>query len=354
MPVLGEPEQDNLLTGLVSKYSPSHSEYPAVRYLVNEMVEMGFQSFIDSAGNAVGEMGNGDNTLMLLGHIDTVPGDIPVRREGQHLYGRGTVDAKGPLASFVCAAASTGEIQGWRIVVVGAVEEEAATSKGARYLLDKYKPESVIIGEPSSWDRVTIGYKGRLLVDYALEREIGHTAGPGSSVCEDAHAFWHGITEYAAAHNAQHKRVFDQLTPSLRAMHSLDDGFIQKAALTIGFRIPLDYDTDILQHDLLVQAGDATVSFRGREAAYRAAKNTLLARCFIKAIQYEGGQLQFKVKSGTSDMNVVGAVWQCPIVAYGPGNSALDHTPNEHIDLDEYHKAVSVLSKVIIEFCSSG
>jgi LysW-gamma-L-lysine carboxypeptidase len=51
----------------------------------------------------------------------------------------------------------------------------------------------------------------------------------------------------------------------------------------------------------------------------------------------------FVVKTGTSDMNVVGPVWGCPIVAYGPGDSALDHTPHEQLDLREFWTAVQVL-----------
>ena len=46
-------------------------------------------------------------------------------------------------------------------------------------------------------------------------------------------------------------------------------------------------------------------------------------------------------------MNVVGPGWQCPIVAYGPGDSSLDHTPNEHIRLDEYWQAVVVLESAL-------
>jgi LysW-gamma-L-lysine carboxypeptidase len=42
-------------------------------------------------------------------------------------------------------------------------------------------------------------------------------------------------------------------------------------------------------------------------------------------------------------MNVVGPAWKCPIVAYGPGDSALDHTPDEHIEIGEFLKGVSVL-----------
>jgi [amino group carrier protein]-lysine/ornithine hydrolase len=60
------------------------------------------------------------------------------------------------------------------------------------------------------------------------------------------------------------------------------------------------------------------------------------------------------LKSGTSDMNVVGPVWQCPIVAYGPGDSALDHTPNEHLSVDEYWKAAQVVEHTIAAFSQAG
>lgn len=41
--------------------------------------------------------------MVLLGHVDTMPDHIPVRQEGDGLYGRGSVDAKGPLACFTAA-----------------------------------------------------------------------------------------------------------------------------------------------------------------------------------------------------------------------------------------------------------
>jgi len=337
------------LTGLVKKYSPSTQEENAVAYLVGCMAELGFRARVDGAGNAVGELGEGDYTLLLLGHIDTVPGFIDVRREGNTLYGRGTVDAKGPLATFVAAAARAGAQSGKRIIVVGAVEEEAATSKGACFLLDKLMPDAVVIGEPSRWDRLTVAYKGRLLIDYELTREIGHTAGPDGSACEGAFTFWQGVIERAAAYNTRRPRMFEQLAPSLRAMHSEDDGFRQTATLRVGFRLPQGIDIDALEHTIRDLAGDASLNFRGREVAYRASKSTPLARAFIKAIDAEGGSAQFKVKSGTSDMNVVGPVWNRPILAYGPGNSSLDHTPHEHINLEEYHRAIAVLARVLTE-----
>jgi LysW-gamma-L-lysine carboxypeptidase len=53
------------------------------------------------------------------------------------------------------------------------------------------------------------------------------------------------------------------------------------------------------------------------------------------------------MKSGTSDMNLAAPVWNCPTVAYGPGDSSLDHTPHEHILISEYQRAVKILADVL-------
>ena len=82
-------------------------------------------------------------------------------------------------------------------------------------------------------------------------------------------------------------------------------------------------------------------------SAYRAEKNTPLVRSFLAAIRQHGGSPTFTVKSGTSDMNLTAPVWQCPTVAYGPGDSDLDHTPHEHILISEYQRAIQVLAEVL-------
>jgi LysW-gamma-L-lysine carboxypeptidase len=40
-------------------------------------------------------------------------------------------------------------------------------------------------------------------------------------------------------------------------------------------------------------------------------------------------------------------VWRCPMVAYGPGDSKLDHTPQEHVVIEEYLAAIRVLTSVL-------
>jgi LysW-gamma-L-lysine carboxypeptidase len=318
------------------------------------MADHGLHAFVDAAGNAVGILDGGPGAngqpardIVLLGHIDTVGGDVPVRIEDGKLYGRGAVDAKGPLAAFVAAAAQLRPHPGWRIVVVGAVEEEAATSKGARFAATQYRPAFCIVGEPSAWNRITLGYKGRLLATVAVQRPMAHTAGPDASVCELVVDYWNRVRARVAEINAGRDRVWDQVLPSLRSFSSTSDGLQETAQMLLGFRLPLDVGPDALAAELRGLAQGVDVRCQGAEQAFRGDKNNALVRALLAAIRAQGQQPGFVLKTGTSDMNVVGPIWRCPIVAYGPGDSSLDHTPHEHIALVEWQSGVAVLVDVL-------
>jgi LysW-gamma-L-lysine carboxypeptidase len=337
-----------LLQRMVSIPSLSGQEEELAGFLVREMAARGFRAWVDEAGNAVGELGEGPEEILLLGHMDTVPGAIPVQVADGALWGRGAVDAKGSLAAFVAAVTRVGPRPGRRLVVVGAVEEEAATSKGARHLLTCRRPGAVIIGEPSGWERITLGYKGRLLAEYRLERPVGHTAGPEASVCERAVAFWEAVRGYAAGYNEGRARRFETLDPSLRAIRSTSDGLHERVEATVALRIPPGLDPGRAQQEIESRAGEeGELRFYGAEAPFRAAKNTRLVAALLSGIRAVGGRPAFSLKTGTSDMNVVGPAWGCPIAAYGPGDSSLDHTPEERLELGEYEKAIAVLVEVL-------
>jgi LysW-gamma-L-lysine carboxypeptidase len=344
------PVSGDLIIELVKRYSPSLQEANAVNYLVEWMRARGFRAFVDDVGNAVGLRGPDDapHTLMLLGHIDTYPGEIPVRVEDGVLYGRGSVDAKGSLCTFADAAALAALPDGWRVVVVGAVEEEIATSKGAYFIRDQFAPDLCIIGEPSSSERITLGYKGRLLLDYTLTRESAHTARPEPTVGSLGVEFWNKIEAWAAEVNQGVERYFDQVMTTLRAINTSTDHFHETLTMTISFRLPPRFTPDQVM-GVVSTFAEPTATLRGssREHAYLGDKNNPLVRGMLAAIRAQGSQPGFVVKTGTSDMNVVGAAWKCPIIAYGPGDSNLDHTPNEHLPLDEYRKAVATLQHFI-------
>ena len=398
MPVLSRVEAEGLLTRLVEIPSFSGDELNASIYLADSMRTFGYERCeVDAAGNAVGEIGPIDakKTVILLGHIDTVFGDIPVRveeaKEGPVLYGRGAVDAKGPLATFTASAARLGS--GWahsnsiRLVVVGAVEEEAATSKGARFIRDRFDgrqepvPDYCVIGEPSGTTRVTLFYMGRILLEMTADQPMMHSAGPNPGIATTAVDLWNWIGDYADCYNGDRSKTFDQLRPSLRELRTWTDEKMRDLVWAkIGIRLPLEFDVDDFLKELWQWArkrvneknrrlappsatdadaapqklrfGDDGLSvefcFHGYEPAWRSSRNSPLVRGFLAAIREQSSERpRFVSKSGTSDMNVVGPAWQCPIVAYGPGDSSLDHTPNEHISLDEYWQAVLTLESAL-------
>ena len=351
----GPVDAVTLLHELVAIESLSGRERAASEYLAGRMAELGFaDARVDGADNVVGSRGDPDapREVVLLGHIDTVPGKIPVRiesgPEGDVLWGRGSVDAKGPLATFVMAVAGVTPAPDVRLTVIGAVEEEAATSKGARHVVDRHRPEACIIGEPSGWDALTLGYKGRVLVDYHARQPGGHSAGPIGAVSEQAVAFWNAANTWAAEFNVGKQRLFDQLMPSLRSLVTSSDGLHDEVAATLGFRLPPDFDVAAFGDFLRSAAGDARLDVYGAEPAWTSPRTSPLARAFTAAFRAAELPPRFKHKTGTSDMNVLGPVWQCPIGAYGPGDSTLDHTPDERLVLAEYLRAIEVLQTALV------
>ena len=335
-----------LLREMLEIYSPSGKEGEMAAYLVTQMRALGFRAYQDPVGNAIGVLGEGEREIVLLGHIDTVEGFIPIRLEDGRLYGRGAVDAKGPLATFILAAARVGPLPDKRIVVVGAVEEESA-SKGARYLASSFSPQMVVIGEPSGWQHVTLGYKGRLLVTYRLAAPMRHSTVQGPSASERAVGFWNRLTDYAQQFNQGERFRFHTLDSSLHRITAQNGGFEEEVTMDMALRIPFGLDVPSLKEHMRQWADGAAVGFSGEDVPFKAGKNNPLVRAFLHAIRARGGRPTFKLKLGTSDMNTVGPVWDCPIVAYGPGDSSLDHTPDEHIHVEEFYQAIEVMEEVI-------
>ena len=349
-----------LLQVLVATPSPSRQEGNASALLVQWMGDHGFEAEIDGAGNAVGSRGAGPREILLLGHIDTFPGDVPVRVEDGKLYGRGTVDAKGPLAAFAVAASRARIPEGWRVTVVGAVEEEYWTSRGARHVVETWGsrplPVALVVGEPSRWDRITLGYRGSVEVGVRVRVPYAHSAGQTPLPAERTVELWQAIQGFVISRNEGRAGAeFERFSAALRSIRTQSVGTFGLGELVVGLRLPpgarLAEVTQELRSHLTAQVegwnedGAAIrLRFRGGQEAYKASKETPLVAAFLRAIRAEGGKPRFVTKTGTADLNVVGPVWPAvPMAVYGPGDSVLDHTPGEHVVIEEYETAIRVL-----------
>jgi len=334
------------LEAMLSIPSPSGSEDAIAGYLSRQMATLGYRAGRDEAGNVVGEIGdpNAGRVIVLLGHMDTVPGLIPLWEEEGRLYGRGAVDAKGPLATFVLAAARVApQLNGTCLRVIGAVEEESH-GRGARHLARTMPPPyCAIVGEPSDWQGVTLGYKGMLTFDCQLRQPGGHSAGQNPGPAEKAVALWNNLMMYAAQHNGGRSGHFDTIDPALRDFCTCSDGLSDGVDMNVVIRLPPGLQPAMLRQEIRNWCNGAQLKFYPSDPPFQAEKNTPLVRAMLKSVRAEGGQPRFKLKTGTSDMNIVGPAWGCPIVAYGPGDSSLDHTPDEHITVDEFLRGIDVL-----------
>ncbi|WP_128476881.1 M20/M25/M40 family metallo-hydrolase [Halorussus pelagicus] len=355
-----------LLCDLVEIQSPSGDERECAERLAAFFAERGREVWLDEVGNV---RAPADDSVLLTSHIDTVPGDISVEVTDGELWGRGSVDAKGPLAAMAAAAVETG------VSFVGVVGEET-DSRGARHLVeDREQPDAVVNGEPSGWDGVTLGYRGLLAGEYAVETDSAHTSRPDPNAIQDAMAWWQSVetafsssaddenaetaekdgnTENAEKNGTAEKddsdepAVFEQVTakPVEFSGGVAADGLSVEATVEAQFRIPQGETAAGIRETVERELDGGKIDWRKPIPPVMETPRSEVARAFRTAIRRVGGDPRLLRKTGTSDMNLYAGAWDCPMATYGPGDSELDHVPNERLDLGEFDRAVAVLERV--------
>jgi LysW-gamma-L-lysine carboxypeptidase len=342
-----DTEGRQLLYDLVSTPSPSSEEEAAADVLVEFFEKHDREVWIDAVGNV---RAPADDGVLLTSHIDTVRGEIPVEIRddpgvydtGPTLWGRGSVDATGPLAAMAVAAVESG------VSFIGVVGEEV-DSRGARYVVeedDRAVPGAVINGEPSGWDGITLGYRGLLAGTYVATSESGHTSRPENNAIQDGVDWYKRVEETFA--NDEWTPVFERVTckPTSFTGGTTEDGLSVEATMEIQLRIPPEYGLAEVREIADAELDIGTVRWYDEVPPVMTSPRTAVARAFRAAIRQTEGDPRLLRKTGTSDMNVFASLWDCPMATYGPGDSDLDHAPNEHLSLPEFDRSVRVLQEV--------
>jgi len=350
----------DLLTRMLNVYSPSGKEEQISLFLAEEMKKLGFQVHRDKVGNVIGQIGEGSPVVLLCGHMDTVEGEIPVHVEDGQLYGRGSVDAKGPLAAMIVAA-STFVNAGFpgKILVVGVVDEEGSGTGIQHFVEEGIQPDYAIFGEPSGLEKVVFGYKGILTVKVTVETPSGHSAAPWlfDNAIEKAMDFWKQINRLHLREEKLKSRFYS-ITSCLTGIKggNTSASFIPShCEILIQLRIPPQLTPEQVFDEVKRKIDrykatnpKVTVAVETVDIAkaFEADRRSVIVRALAWGIrQTTLNYASFSRKTGTGDMNVLGNVLKIPVVTYGPGDSRLDHTPNEHIDIQEYLDSIEVLKK---------
>jgi LysW-gamma-L-lysine carboxypeptidase len=331
------------------------------------MERLSFKVKVDDVGNVIGEVGTGKPEILLCGHMDTVPGYIPVRAADGKLYGRGAVDAKSSLAAMVLAANSVAEkVSSGKILVAGVVEEEKS-GKGVKHLIKKgLSADYAIFGEPSGIENIVIGYKGSLRLKLICETQTGHSAAPWlfENAIEKAFEIWRIIRETRFPNEDLNSHFYSVTSCllQLKGGESAASNVPSKCEALIDMRIPpqltctqvyQEINSKVAQYQTVNPKVAVNMKIVDSAEAFETDKNNSLVKTLSSAIRKVRGKTPVLIrKTGTSDMNLLGNILKIPVVAYGPGDSSLDHTPNECISVEEYLGSIQVLQEALVKLLS--
>ena len=359
----------NFLLHALKIYSPSKNENEFSDFLINYMeTNLGFKKIQkDSVGNVITDIGNGDPVVLLCGHMDTVPGVQKVEEKDNLIFGRGAVDAKSSLISMIIAASYFNEIKfNGTIRLIGVVDEEG-TGLGIRNLVaDGIKADYAIFGEPSGYDKITIGYKGRMSFTISCKTKPVHASAPWMSdnSIEKLVEIWNEIKVFVE-NTYSGKSYYDKVTVCLTRIKGGDADNVMpgNSQLTIDLRYPMKYSEEGI-YDKITQIVDSyskknkdfeiIIDLMDETPAFETSKSSEVSRSIGRSIIKELNiKPKYLNKTGTGDMNVLGNALKIPVVTYGPGNAHLSHTDKEFIEKSEFLQSINIYRTALKQIFNS-
>ncbi len=382
-----KPDLVKFMQDIIRIPSLSSEEGAVVNRIRDEMLRIGYDEVtIDPMGNVIGRIGSGPRVIAFDGHVDTVDvGDPALWDRDPHsgdiedgiLYGRGTSDMKGGVASSVYAGAllkKRGIPDDVTFYATGTVQEEDCDGLCWQYIIneDGIRPDLVVITEPTSL-RIYRGHRGR------MEMEV-HTSGVSC----------HGSAP-ERGDNAVYKMAgiiadIEKLNERLEPRDPLGKGTVtiseirstspSLCAVADGCTIHLDRrltideteETSVAEILALpsVQAADATVTVldyavpsytgltyptRKYYPTWETAESEAPVQAAITAYK-EAFDKEPEVGHWTFSTNGVATagMHNIPTVGFGPGHEHFAHAPNEQTEVEHLVCCVAFYSALVDQF----
>ena len=241
------------LRRMISFPSESCEEKEVVACIKAELEKLGYDKVeIDGLGNVIGWMGEGEKIIAIDSHIDTV--GIGNREnwtadpyEGYEtdeiIYGRGGSDQEGGMASAAYGVRIMKDLglipEGYRIMVVGSVQEEDCDGMCWQYIVNKdgIRPEFVISTEPTDGG-IYRGHRGRMEIRVDVKGISCHGSAPErgdnaiykmADILQDIRA----LNENDCAESTGIKGLVKMLEPEYNPEHYEDARFLGRGTCTV-------------------------------------------------------------------------------------------------------------------------
>ena len=317
---------------LIDIESISGNEAAVANYLYGELCRVGYQTRkipveADRFNLFATHPDHPNPEIVFSTHMDTVPPFIPSSEDTDRIYGRGSCDAKGIIATQV-AAAERLQRDGIYVGLLFVVGEER-DSLGAQVAND-HAPAGcrfLVNGEPTE-NKIALASKGTLRVELTARGRMAHSAYPdlGDSA----------IDKLIAA------------LGRLRAMKLPHDRQIGPCTLNIGLieggRAP-NVIPDYAHADLLYRLVGSTEELRRQivtTAGDQVEVTFPLELPFLRLRTVDG--LPTMIAAFTTDIPKL-TNWGTPLLI-GPGSIHVAHTQGEFIEKRQLHEAVDLYSDI--------
>jgi putative selenium metabolism hydrolase len=255
-----QEDMSRFLRNMISHPSESCEEKEVVMCIKAEMEKLGYDKVeIDGLGNVIGWMGSGEKIIAIDSHIDTVGiGNISNWEQDPYkgyetediIYGRGGSDQEGGMASAVYGAKIMKDLDlipaGYKIMVVGSVQEEDCDGMCWQYIVNKYFPskeeaqkriEFVISTEPTDGG-IYRGHRGRMEIRVDVKGVSCHGSAPErgdnaiykmADILQDVRA----LNENDDADGTEIKGLVKRLNPKYNPEHWEDARFLGRGTCTV-------------------------------------------------------------------------------------------------------------------------
>ena len=250
-------EMSAFLRAMISCPSESGEEREVAACIKSEMEKLGYDKVeVDGLGNVIGWMGSGDRIIAIDAHIDTVgTGNMDNWKADPYqgyedeavIFGRGSSDQEGGMAAAVYGAKIMKELDlipaGYKIMVVGSVQEEDCDGMCWQYIVNKGFPQArdkiefVISTEPTDGG-IYRGHRGRMEIRVDVKGISCHGSAPErgdnaiykmADILQDIRT----LNENTADGGEEIKGLVKMLDPRYNPDHYEDARFLGRGTCTV-------------------------------------------------------------------------------------------------------------------------